>query len=481
MNDSQPRYEPTSAPPPPTPRPAAGIAALVLLLIVFVAGVGVGQSGLFASGAAANAPRTPQPALSPVPPTSGAESPVAQPRAPANFDLFWQALEVVRTNFVGREDLDENELTYGAIRGMIEALGDTGHSVFLTPQEVQSEQNALDGSVVGIGVLLGERDDGSVIVSVVPNSPAQRAGIKAGDQIVAVDGQDVEGLSPDEAAARVRGEEGSTVVVTIQRPSTGERLDFSIVREEIRIPSASWAMVPGTTVGLLRLAQFSAGSADELRVARDTVVNAGATSLILDLRGNPGGYVDEAVRSASLFMRDRVVYIRELASGERIPVETNDEVTSTDLPLVVLIDANSASSAEILAGAIKSAERAPLVGVTTFGTGTVLLPHPLADGSSIRLAVERWLTPDGELIFDRGITPTEEVELGPEDVPIEPDELRELGPDALSEITDTQLLRAMQLAGVDVPLRSGSPPASWSPPASGSPPASSTPGASPAP
>ena len=469
MNDSQPSYEPTYAAPPPTPRPAASIAALVLLIVVFIAGVGVGQSGLFSSGAVAGAPRTPQPPSSAAPPASPGASPGAQPRAPENFDLFWQALEVVRTNFVGRDDVDENALTYGAIRGLIEALGDTGHSVFLTPEEVQSEQNALDGSVVGIGVLLGERDDGSVIVSVVPNSPAQRAGIKAGDQIVAVDGEDVEGLPPDQAAARVRGEEGSTVVVTVQRPSTGERLDFSIVREEIRIPSASWAVVPGTTVGLLRLAQFSAGSADELRVARDSVIGAGATSLILDLRGNPGGYVDEAVRSTSLFLRDRVVYIRDLASGERIPVETYDDVTTTDLPLVVLIDANSASSAEILAGAIKAAERAPLVGVTTFGTGTVLLPYPLADGSSIRLAVERWLTPDGELIFGRGITPTEEVELGPEDVPIEPDELRELDPDAVSSITDTQLLRAIQLSGVDLPVPSGSPSASATPSATPAP------------
>ena len=296
-------------------------------------------------------------------------------------------------------------------------------------------------------MLLGERDGETVIVSVVPESPAQQAGLKAGDHIVSVDGQSTEGLAPDELVELVRGGEGSSVAVTVDRPSTGERLDFNLVRQRIRFPSVSWTMVPGTNIALIRFAQFATGSADELLVARDAALAAGATSMVLDLRGNPGGYVGEATKSVSEFLKDKVVYIRETADGERIPVETEDGVTPVDVPMAVLIDNNTASSAEIMSGALKAAGRAPLIGETTFGTGTVLLPYTLSDGSVIRLAVERWLTPEGELIFGKGITPTDQVSLGPDDVPIEPDDLREITPDQLNTITDRQLLKAIELLG----------------------------------
>jgi carboxyl-terminal processing protease len=179
---------------------------------------------------------------------------------------------------------------------------------------------------------------------------------------------------------------------------------------------------------------------------RDAAIAAGAESLILDLRGNPGGYVDQAVQAASLFMEEGTVYIRELADGERIPVPVNEDVTATDLPLVVLVDENTASSAEILSGGLQDNERAPIIGTRTFGTGTVLLQYPLSDQSALRLAIERWLTPDGDLIFGEGIEPNEVVELGPQDVQIEPDDVRELTPDELEQVSDSQLLRAIELA-----------------------------------
>lgn len=425
----------------PSPRPASSLAALLLLVVVFIVGVAVGQSGFFGGSGPSVAHPTPTAGQPSIPPASG------QPAGLAGFDLFWQALGIVRDNFVGGDQLDDKALLYGAIRGMVEALGDTGHSVFLTPQELQSEQNSLGGDVVGIGVLLGERDDQVVIVSVIPGGPAHDAGILAGDQIVAVEGQSVEGLTPALVAGRVRGEAGTPVQLTLSRPSTGERLELHIVRARLHVPAVSWAMVPGTRIAVLRLAQFSSGAADDLAMARDAAVEGGATSLILDLRGNPGGYVDQAVDVASLFLSDKTVYIRELASGERIPVATNSELRATDLPLVVLVDANTASAAEIVSGALQSAARGRLVGDTTFGTGTVLLPFDLPDGSSIRLAVERWLTPDGKLIFGLGIKPDTAVALGPNDVPLEPDALRDLTAAQVRSITDPQLLRAIDLLG----------------------------------
>jgi carboxyl-terminal processing protease len=434
MNVSHQPYEPA----PPAPRPASAIAALVLLVLAFVAGVAVGGSGIL--GTASQGPSGQ--------PGAAATQP---PDAPSDFALFWQALNLIRQDYVGRSDLTDQQLTYGAIRGLVEALGDTGHTVFLTPEQVQSEQDALNGSVVGIGVLIGQRGDAIVALSVVDGGPAQVAGMRAGDQLTAVDGQSVSGLGPDEVASRVRGPAGTTVTVTVLRPSTGETLDFRMVRSAIKFPSASWAMVPGTDIAVLRLIEFSTGSADELAAARDQAIAAGAHSLILDLRGNPGGYVDQAVNVASLFLHDKTVFIRELADGERIPVMTNDAIKSTDLPLAVLIDENTASSAEITAGALESAGRAAAIGQTTFGTGTILGSFPLADGSAIRLAIERWLTPDGQLIFGHGITPTIPVALAPNEVPLEPAELAQAAPQDVTSLPDSQLVDAIEYLSGTLP------------------------------
>jgi carboxyl-terminal processing protease len=487
MTDHRPPSEPPwQAGPPPVQepssdsRPLAWIAALLLLVIAFLGGMAIGQSGAFGGGGTAVVPTvtpadaaTPPPAVTPpaaTPPTDGTSPPASPapplmtpppvvtqppgppatqpPGAPANFGLFWEALEVIRENFVGRDELDDQTLTYGAIEGLVEALGDTGHTIFLTPEALQRERESLQGTIVGVGALLGERDGRPVIVSVVSGGPASRAGVRSGDFIQTVDGESVEELPPEEIASRVRGEEGTTVVITVLRPQTDEVIEFSIVREEIRFPAADWTMVPGTDIAILRLIQFSEAASEELRQARDDALAAGAGSFILDLRSNPGGFVHEAVRVASLFLpADETVYIRELADGERIPVAVEDGFSPTDLPLVVLIDLGTASSAEIVSGALRSAGRGPLVGETTFGTGTVLLTYELSDGSAVRLAVERWLTPDGELIFDRGISPTEELVLGPEERPLEPDEVEGLDPAAVPTIEDAQLRRAIEILG----------------------------------
>ncbi len=437
--------QPQVEPPPPVARPAASLAAVVILVLVFFAGLAVGQSGVLDTEARPRpSPVSVAPTTSPGSPSSG-PSPSLPPDAPADFGLFWQAVEVIRQNFVGRDELTDEQITYGAIRGLVEALGDTGHSIFLTPEAVRAERESLGGTVVGIGVLLGERDDRIVIVSVISGGPADRAGLRTGDAIVAVDGQTVSGLAPEEVAPKVRGESGTTVDVSIERPSTGEQLEFSIVREELHFPAATWTMVPGTDIALLRLIQFSTGSAAELRDARDQAVAAGATSFILDLRSNPGGYISEAVDTASLFLTQRTVYIRELADDQRIPVLTNDAITATDAPVVLLIDEGTASSAEIVSAALSSAGRAELVGETTFGTGTVLLTFDLPDGSAIRLAVERWLTPDGELIFGRGIEPTIPLPLPADEIPLDPGEVSDLAPADVPNLPDSQLRRAIEL------------------------------------
>lgn len=471
----QPQWYVAEPAQPGQPGPAVWIAGLLVVLLVFVGGIVLGQSGVL-DGPPAPSP-TPtlaapaSPPLSPTP-TPDQASPAPAPETPAvpetplpvvtprpdrtpgqsgdvpdEFGLFWEALEIIRENFVGRDELSDIDITHGAIRGLVDALGDTGHSVFLTPEALQRERESLSGTIVGVGALLGERAGRPVIVSVISGGPAQRAGLRSGDALLTVDGIDVRQMTPEEIATRVRGTAGTTVVIVVERPASAQQIEFSIVREEIRIPAATWAMVPGTDIAVLRLIQFSDGAAAELQRARDEAVAAGAASLILDLRSNPGGFVHEAVRVASLFVDEGTVYIRELADGQRISVATADNVAAVDQPLVVLIDEGTASSAEIVSGAIRSAGRAELVGQTTFGTGTVLLTYELSDGSAVRIAIERWLTPDGELIFGQGIAPTIEVPLAPTDSPIEPDELRELTPTDMPTIADPQLRRAIELLG----------------------------------
>ncbi len=442
---SDPYYGfPSQQPAPPSPRASSSLAAVLLLLLVFFVGLTVGQSGILAPAPTPTAPPV-SVGQTPAPGATTGPRPSVPAGAPEDFGLFFDALDVVRQNFVGRDEITDQQVTYGAIRGMVEALGDTGHSVFLTPEAVAAENESLGGSIVGIGVLLGERDDRVIVISVIGGGPADRAGIRAGDALITVDGEPVSGLAAEEVAPKIRGDEGTTVQVALERPSTGERLEFDIVREELRFPAVTWAMVPGTNTALIRMVQFSSGSAAELQSARDTAAAAGATSFILDLRSNPGGFVDEAVDSASLFLRDKTVYIRELADKQQIPVETNDDIPASDQPLVVLIDEGTASSSEILSAALESAGRAQLVGDTTFGTGTVLLNFDLPDGSAIRLAVERWLTPDGDLIFGRGIDPTEAVPMPIDQVPLDPTEVGRLDPSEVSTMPDDQLRRAIEL------------------------------------
>jgi carboxyl-terminal processing protease len=419
----------------PSPKPSNALAAVLVLAVVFILGVTVGQSGFFGGPTGAPPP-----------------GPTATPGL-ANMDLFWDALQDIREKYVGRGELSDQTLLYGAIRGMVDALGDTGHSTFLTPEEVRLVQDSLNQSVVGIGVTIAERDGTSVVTSVLPDSPARDAGIQAGDVINAVDGESIVGLTLDELVSRVRGDAGTSVEVTLVRPSTGETLELTIVREELNIPAATWAFVPTTNVALLRLSSFSAGSGAELQAARDAATAAGATALILDLRANPGGYVNEAVNVASQFLREKIVYISEDAEGTQTPIPTDDGVEPTDLPLVLLVDQYTASAAEIVSGAIQSAGRAPIVGETTFGTGTVLDLFALGDGSQLRLATSRWLTPDGKLIFGKGITPDEVVPLAVDDMPVDPEMLSVS--DQVAALTaargDPQLLKALELLEVTLP------------------------------
>ncbi len=366
---------------------------------------------------------------------------------PAEFETFWQVWAIVERHFVDRAALDPTRLTYGAINGLINALGDEGHTRFLTPDEAARQQSDMSGSFFGIGAQVGIRDGLLVIVAPFDGSPADRAGLKAGDIIIEVDKEDVTSLPLNEVVERIRGEKGTEVILTIFRPDTNESLEIPVIRDEINIPAASWAMIPGTEIALLRLNQFSANLNDEVVEAIEAAKNAGATGLIVDVRNNPGGLLDQAIRVTSQFLADGNVLMQEDANGNREIFAVKLNGIATDIPLVVLINRGSASSSEIFAGAIQDYQRGPVVGETTFGTGTVLRPYELDDGSLLLLGTSQWLTPKGRLIRKQGIEPDVAVEVPIGADLLSPGEVEELTVAELLTSEDAQLLKALELLG----------------------------------
>ena len=341
-----------------------------------------------------------------------------------SLDLYAEALDTVRDDYVDQGAIDPEKLAYGAIEGMLDTLGDEGHTRFLTPEEREQNQEGLSGTYVGIGVQLEDREDDVVVTAPIEGSPAEEAGVESGDVVVGVDGESVRDEDISGIVAKVKGPEGTRVELTVSRD--GDERIFDLRREEIDSPAVTWARIPGTDVAHVRLSSFSDDAAGELRVAFEEARADGAGRFIFDLRDNPGGRLDQAVEAAGFFLEPgSVAYVRKDASGEREPVEVEGEPGLTDAPLVVLVNNGSASSSEIVSGALRDNDRATVVGQTTFGTGTVLSEFELDDGSSILLGVAEWLTPDGDFIRETGIEPDVKVPQGEGDEPVSPPELRE--------------------------------------------------------
>jgi carboxyl-terminal processing protease len=364
---------------------------------------------------------------------------------PAEFEIFWQAWSIVHRFFVDQEALDTTELTYGAIRGMITALGDEGHTSFLTPEEVERHATDTSGVYMGIGARIGMEDGLPVIVAPFDGSPAEAAGVKAGDIIIEVDGEDVTSWPLGDVVDHIRGEAGTDVVLTVLRPDESDSYEITVTRGEIDSPTATWIMLPGTQVALVRLSQFSADATPELVTAIREAEAAGATALIMDVRNNPGGLLEQAINVISQFVESGNALQEADAAGRRKNYPIRRGGIATDIPMVVLINRGSASSSEIFAGAMQDHDRAVVVGETTFGTGTVLEPFPLADGSALMLGTKQWLTADGRLIRKQGIEPDEVLELPIGTELIYPSLAEEMTLEELLESEDTQVLKALEL------------------------------------
>ncbi len=414
----------------PTGRWLVAILAPVLAVVLFTSGVVVGQSRVSTTDGSVASTESAAP---------------ASPSADAELALIEQAWTTIHEHYVDAQHLDNQAMAYAAIRGMTDAVGDEGHTSFLTADESKAVDESLSGTFVGIGVQVGtDTSNGPVVNTVIPNTPAQEAGLKRGDRILAVNGTSTDGQTIDQVVANVRGPEGQPVTLTIERQGV-PKFDVTIVRRKFDLPLVTWTMVPGRDVALIRLDQFASGATKAIRDAITNARAAGATAVILDLRGNPGGYVNEAVGVASQFVGDGTVYRSIDASGVETDVPVEPGGLWTQGPLVVLADGSTASSAEIVTGAIQDAGRAKVVGDKTFGTGTVLGRFDLADGSSLRVGVERWLTRAGRPIWHEGLEPDVKVALANNAAPLFPDDVRAMTAKELASSSDSQLLKALEV------------------------------------
>ena len=356
--------------------------------------------------------------------------------------LYAEALKVVKEDYINQKAIDPEKQTYGAIKGMLDSLNDRWHTSFLTPEEVEKNRKRYASKQVGIGVKLENKDDKVVVLSTIEGSPAEEAGIKAGDVLVAVDGESLREKNIVEATDKLGGSEGSQVELIVLR--NGEEREFSIKRVELEVPAASWNLIPGTDMAHLRLVSFSDNSAAELESAISEAQEAGAERFVLDLRDNSGGWVGQAEEIVARFLPARsTIYIQKDANGREEETTVPDDNQPLDAPLVVLVNVGSASSAEIVAGALKDDGRARVVGGKTFGAGTVLEERPLSDGSAILLATAQWLTPNRNPIQGAGIEPDVKAGLEEGQKPRSPDQLRGLSRKEIFA-QDAQLERAFE-------------------------------------
>ncbi len=335
--------------------------------------------------------------------------------------LFQQAWNTIDQNYVDRKAINYQKMAYAAISAMVNSLHDTGHTRFLTPDEVRAENQQLSGKFTGIGIYLHQDAKGQLVISsTIPGSPADKAGLKHGDIITAVNGVNVTGKDVTTLSSFIQGRAGSIVTLTIQRPGVEQPLTFRVTRAVITVPNVLMYYIPGSHIADIQIVQFSDGVSSQLKDALTRAKQMGATKIILDLRGNPGGYLKEAVNTVSLFVNSGNVLLEQDSSGHRTPVPVNGNAIDTTSQIVVLVDKDTASAAEIVSGALKDNHRATIIGEQTFGTGTVLQQYTLSDGSAILLGIQEWLTPDGQFIRDHGITPDIKVALSSNVTPLSP-------------------------------------------------------------
>ena len=342
----------------------------------------------------------------------GSGSSSALETLPPEFQQVAEVWELLKRNHFERNQLDPAVLSQGAVRGMLEALGDP-YAALLNPEQYAVESEDFKGFFEGIGATVQMLDGQLTIGAPIPDTPAERAGIRSGDMILEINGESTAGITVLGAVSKIRGPEGTTVDLLVQHRNSSEPVSITITRGVIPIESVNFLMLVGR-IGHMRIYNFTETTKKEVQEALERFEQSQGLGLVLDLRGNPGGLLNATVDVASQFLGDGLVLYEVNADGKRTDWKVRSGDKGRDIPMVVLVNEFSASASEVVAGAIMDHERAQVVGTTTFGKGSVNTLRRLTDGSGVYFTTSRWYTPGGTLIEGDGITPDEVVE-NPED------------------------------------------------------------------
>lgn len=329
-----------------------------------------------------------------------------------DFSLFWQTWETLHDKYVEKGDLDTQALVYGAISGMVRSVGDP-YTEFFEPSISKKFQEQISGSFSGVGMEIGKRNNVLTVIAPLRNTPASRAGIQAGDRIIKINEQLTDELAVDEAVSLIRGKKGTKVRLVIQPAGSQETRELELIRDTIKVPAVELKMINDKTA-YLTLSQFSQNVDGEFADAAEEILNSGAEKLIVDLRNNPGGLLDSAVNIAGWFLkRDSLVVIEDFGNGTHNEFRAAGNSLLSSLKTVFIVNGGSASASEILAGAVHDNRNTILIGEQTFGKGSVQELDKYGDGSSLKVTVAKWLTPNGVSISEKGIEPDIKVVIDP--------------------------------------------------------------------
>lgn len=330
------------------------------------------------------------------------------------FEAFWQTWDLVHSTYVD-QPVDDTTLMRGAINGMLQSLGDP-HTSYMNPEEYSQANTALEGEYEGIGAIVDITGDYLKIVSPMPDSPAEKAGLKVGDIIIAVDGEDMTGVDGNIVLSKVKGPAGTSVVLTIQREGVDQSFDVTVTRAKITQSSVTYKMLD-SGVAYVGLSNFGEKTTQDLKKALKELLAQNPKGLILDLRYNGGGFLETAVEVTSQFLDSGNVLLEEYGDKTQTAYPALEGGLALDIPIVVLVNEGSASASEITAGALQDAGRAKLIGVTTYGKGSVQKWTALQDNQgAVRITIARWLTPKERQINEIGLTPDIEVKISEDDI-----------------------------------------------------------------
>ena len=333
-----------------------------------------------------------------------------------DFSLFWDAYNKLQQNFIDPSKITDQKIIYGAIAGMTNSLGDP-YTDFFNPDQAKQFQQDLSGSFEGIGAEIGIKKDLLTVIAPLKGSPAEKAGLRSGDIIVKIDGKDATNMTADEAVTLIRGPKGTSVILTILRDGWNNTKDIKITRETIKVPSIDWSIKNGD-VAYIQIHQFDDTLSSDFQTAALQILQSPAKKIVLDLRGNPGGYLETAQNIAGWFLqKGQTVTIEDFGKRkQQQSYKTDGNSALINYPIVVLIDQGSASASEILAGALRDDRNIKLIGNKSFGKGSVQEVINLRGGSFLKITIAHWLTPKGSSISEVGLAPDIKVDITDQDI-----------------------------------------------------------------